>query len=87
MSQRLTFTSVALVALLGLAACGEKPQEIHQGSGVKQDASAYSGVGNSQYAQPGWKAGDKGSWEQQLKARAQYGQNDYTRLGAQQQPR
>jgi hypothetical protein len=86
MSQRLTFTSVALVALLGLAACGEKPQELNA-SGVKQDASSYSGVGNSQYVQPGWKAGDKGSWEQQLKARAQYGQNDYTRLGAQQQPR
>ena len=24
---------------------------------------------------------DKTSWEQQLKARAQYGQNDYTRMG------
>jgi hypothetical protein len=31
------------------------------------------------YAAPGWKAGDKTSWEQSLRARAQYGQNDYTR--------
>lgn len=80
--KRLSLTSLAIVALLGLAACGEKPQEL-KASGVKQDDSAYSGVGKSQYVQPGWKAGDKGSWEQQLKARAQYGQNDYTRVGAQ----
>jgi hypothetical protein len=50
--------------------------------GGKQDDAPYQGVGGSQYAQAGWKAGDKGSWEQQLKARAQYGQNDYTRMGA-----
>ena len=86
MKQGLTFTALAIGALLGLSACGEKPQEM-TGHGVKQDGAAYTGVGQSQYAQPGWKAGDKGSWEQQLKARAQYGQNDYTRVGAQQQPR
>ena len=28
----------------------------------------------------GWKAGDQKSWEQQLKARGQYGQNEYTRV-------
>jgi len=81
--RRLTLTSLAMAALLGLAACGEKPQEMNA-HGVKQDNTAYSGVGQSQYVQTGWKAGDKGSWEQQLKARAQYGQNDYTRIGAQQ---
>ena len=31
------------------------------------------------YSAAGWKAGDKTSWEQSLRARAQYGQNDYTR--------
>ena len=81
--KRLTLSSLAMVALLGLAACGEKPQEMNA-NGVKQDNAAYIGVGQSQYSQPGWKAGDKGSWEQQLKARAQYGQNDYVRIGAQQ---
>ena len=78
MIKRLTLTSAALVALLSLAACGDAPQEI-SGSGVKQDGAPYTGVGKSQYANTGWTAGDKGSWEQQLKARAQYGQNEYSR--------
>ncbi|AOS80420.1 MULTISPECIES: hypothetical protein [Hydrogenophaga] len=82
MMQRLTLTTLAMSALLGLTACGEKPQEMNA-NGVKQDDAAYSGVGQSQYVQSGWSAGDKGSWEQQLKTRAQYGQNDYTRIGAQ----
>lgn len=62
---------------LTLAACGEKPQGM---GGIKQDAAPHTGVGKSQYIQGGWTAGDKGSWEQQLKSRAQYGQNDYTRV-------
>lgn len=82
MMKRLTLTTLSMAALLGLAACGEKPQEMGA-NGVKQDGAAYQGVGKSQYAQSGWKAGDKNSWEQELKARAQYGQNDYTRIGAQ----
>ncbi|MGE0347799.1 hypothetical protein [Hydrogenophaga sp.] len=77
--QRL-FISTALVAgVLGLSACTEDPQVL-TGEGVKQDGASYQGVGSSQYAQTGWKPGDKGSWEQQLKTRAQYGQNDYTRM-------
>lgn len=64
------------VMALALSACGEQPQGM---GGVKQDAAPFSGVGKSQYVQGGWSAGDKVSWEQQLKARAQYGQNDYTR--------
>ncbi|QHE77462.1 hypothetical protein [Hydrogenophaga sp. PBL-H3] len=79
MIQRFTLSIVAVALALGLAACGDKPQEI-SGSGVKQDGTPYSGVGKSQYAQGGWSVGDKASWEQQLKARAQYGQNDYTRM-------
>ncbi|NIM43131.1 MAG: hypothetical protein GTN84_17970 [Hydrogenophaga sp.] len=82
MMKRLSLTSLAMAALLGLVACGEKPQEMNA-NGVKQDNAAYSGVGQSQYVQSGWSAGDKGSWEKQLKTRAQYGQNDYTRIGAQ----
>lgn len=78
MQRTLTLAAVA-VALSGLAACGDKPQEMGR-SGVKQDGAPYTGVGSSQYAQSGWKAGDRGSWEQQLKARAQYGQNDYSRM-------
>jgi predicted small lipoprotein YifL len=78
--RRLTFTTAVAAALLVLAACGEKPQETNA-AGVKNDSAPYQGVGSSQYANTGWKAGDKTSWEQQLKTRAQYGQNDYTRMG------
>jgi hypothetical protein len=67
---------IASALVLALGACGEQPQGM---GGIKQDAAPYTGVGKSQYVQGGWTAGDKGSWEQQLKARAQYGQNDYTR--------
>ena len=75
-----TMTLAAVAAtLLALSACGDKPQEL-SGSGVKQDGAPYQGVGGSQYAEGGWKAGDRNSWEQQLKTRAQYGQNDYTRM-------
>lgn len=80
MMRRLTLSAAIAASLLALAACGEKPQEVN-GAGVKQDNAPYQGVGASQYANTSWKAGDKGSWEQQLKARAQYGQNDYTRMG------
>lgn len=70
---------IATVALgLSLVACGDKTQVV-TGKGVKNDAAPHTGVGASQYMGEGWKAGDRGSWEQQLKVRAQYGQNDYTR--------
>ena len=82
MSQRFTLSIAAAALTLGLTACGDQPQEMNS-AGVKQDGAPYTGVGQSQYAQSGWKTGDKDSWEQQLKARAQYGQNDYQRIGAQ----
>lgn len=72
---RRTLTIMACTALL--AACGEKPQTL--GSGGKQDAAAFQGTGTP-FAVPGWKAGDKTSWEQQLKTRAQSGQNDYNKV-------
>ena len=68
-------TLVAVVALVALTACGEKPQT---GEGIRSDAPPYAGTG-SNFMQPGWKAGDKASWEAQLKARQQYSQNEYTR--------
>ncbi len=79
MIQRLTLSIAAAALTLGLAACGDQPQDMN-GAGVKQDSTPYSGVGKSQYAQGGWSVGDKTSWEQQLKSRTQYGQNDYTRM-------
>ncbi|WP_066266268.1 hypothetical protein [Hydrogenophaga palleronii] len=80
MMRRLTLSVAIAASLLALSACGEKPQEM-TAAGVKHDAAPYQGVGKSQYVSSGWTAGDKTSWEQRLKARAQYGQNDYTRMG------
>jgi hypothetical protein len=72
MKKTLTIVSAAFV----LAACGEVDQSL---GGAKQDAPSYSGTGKA-YVEPGWKAGDKTSWESKLKARGQYGQNEYTRV-------
>ena len=63
-------------ALLSLVACGEKPQTAN---GARRDTAAFQGTSNP-YNAPGWKAGDKTGWEQQLRARGQYGQNEYTRV-------
>jgi hypothetical protein len=64
-----------LLAAVSLSACGDKPQNL---TGVKGDSPPSAGVGASQYVVPGWKAGDKTAWEQQLRTRAQ-GQNDYAK--------
>ena len=71
----LLISSVAVTFCL--AACGDKPQSA---GGVKGDVAPYQGV-NNKYAEPGWKAGDKNSWEQALKVRTQNHQNEYTRTG------
>ncbi|MGE4243536.1 hypothetical protein [Ramlibacter sp.] len=69
------FLCIALAAM-ALSACGEKPQTA---TGIKSDTTAFSGTGMA-YQAPGWKAGDKASWEQQLKTRTQNGQNDYAKV-------
>ena len=69
----------AATAALALVACGDKQQTA---AGVKSDAPAFqsvTGPGNA-YNAPGWKAGDKTAWEQQLKTRTQAGQNEYNRV-------
>ena len=65
---------LTLIAAAGLVACSDKPQTF----GTQAQDTAPS-VGKA-YTVAGWKAGDKASWESQLKARAQYGQNDYSRV-------
>jgi hypothetical protein len=61
-------------ALLALAGCSESPQGL---GGAKSDVAPYQGTGMA-YVVPGWKAGDKTSWEQQLKTRTQ-AQDDYAK--------
>jgi hypothetical protein len=75
MKRSLTLMAI-LAAAAGLSACGEKPQTLQ--SGVKVDAQAFQGTGMP-YAVPGWKQGDKTSWEQQVKTRTQT-QNEYTKV-------
>lgn len=72
-----------VAALVVLTACGEKPQTA---TGVKSDAAPYAGTGVTVFTSSGWKAGDKTSWEQAIKARGQYGQNEYSRSANVAQP-
>ncbi len=71
---RIALLGTAMVGLMALVGCGEKPQGR---GGVKSDTAPYQGTGMA-YTVPGWKAGDKTSWEQQLKTRAQ-AQNDHAK--------
>jgi len=64
-----------MAAIAALTGCGEKPQTL---GGVKNDVPAYQGADNK-FVVPGWKPGDKTSWEQDLKTRAQNTQNEYSR--------
>ena len=67
---------MTLAGLWALAACGEKPQVLQS---IKSDLPAYQGA-SGPFVVPGWKVGDKTSWEQGLKARMQNSQNEYTKL-------
>jgi hypothetical protein len=70
-----TFFSV-LAVVSALVGCGESPQT---SAASKNDTTPYTGVGKA-FSDGSWEQRDKASWESHLKARAQYGQNDYTRM-------
>ena len=59
-----------------LSACGEKPQNQ---AGIRSDQPAQAGTGVAAFTDAGWTAGDKASWSNHLKARANYGMNDHLR--------
>jgi len=65
-------TVLASTALL--VACGEKAQPL----GFRGDEPASSGTASAGFKASDWKAGDKTSWEQALRVRAQ-NQNDYVK--------
>lgn len=75
MSTRAMALCVGAAALL-LAGCGEK-----MAGAVKQsDSAAYQGASEANaFVASGWKAGDRGSWEQELRQRTQT-QNEYVRI-------
>lgn len=66
-----------MALLAGLMACGEKPQD--QGTRVPAHPAYMGGAQGGAYVSPGWKAGDKASWEEKIRARTQAGQNEYLR--------
>ncbi len=75
MRRRTRITCLAALVVL-LAGCGDRAQTL--GAAVRHDAAAFNGTA-SPYMAPGWKPGDRSSWEQHLRARMQNGQNDYSK--------
>jgi hypothetical protein len=71
-------TSMCLLVVLLLAACGEKPQTA---TARKADDKPWDSAA-TKFDAAGFKPGDKAAWEQQLKSRNQ-GQNEYSRTSAQ----
>ncbi len=71
---RLAVLCAVTGAALGLNACGEKPQTAVT---KKSDTQAWE-ASDSAFVASGWKGGDRSSWEEQLRSRAQ-NQNDYAK--------
>jgi predicted small lipoprotein YifL len=76
MSRTPWMATALLLTAVSLAACGEKPQQLVPN---KKDGAAFGGATNGDLA-AGWQAGDKTSWEQQIRTRGQ-SQNEYQRTG------
>ena len=70
-------TLILVPLVICLCACTEEPQTIN--SGKRPDTAAFNGTGMA-FVAPGWKQGDKTSWDQQLRTRLQTGQNDYAKV-------
>ena len=73
---RSTLTLTLLASAFVLAACGEKAQDR---AGIRSDKPAQVGTGVAAFTDAGWTAGDKASWSNHLRTRAQYGMNDHQR--------
>jgi len=67
-------------AVVFLVACGEQPQTPTRLSAAKKDASPVVGTPAEAFKQGSWKSGDANAWNQQLRARANYGMSDYQRV-------
>jgi len=71
-------TPALLAAALSLGGCAEKAQTA---ATAKHDVPPWQSQATA-YTSAGWQAGDKSSWEQQLRKRSQI-QNEYSRAPAQ----
>ncbi len=67
---------VAAALAVVLVGCGEKVQTL-DADAKKVDTKAWE-ASNSPYVANGWKGGDKTTWDEQLRLRAQ-AQNEYVR--------
>jgi hypothetical protein len=70
-------TAVLALAAFGLTGCGEEPQQGTQAA-RKVDTQSWDGA-QAKFTANGWQAGDRASWERQLKERSQR-QNEYVRI-------
>jgi hypothetical protein len=77
--RRLQGAAAVLLGAAALAGCGERSQTLDR-SARKPDTQpwAVSEAATPAYIAPGWKAGDKTAWEEQLRQRNQ-AQNEYVR--------
>jgi len=67
------------VVVVSIAAMGAGCEKQQTASGRKSDAKPWQGAPDDPYVVSGWKAGDQGSWEVQIRERAQT-QNDYNKV-------
>jgi hypothetical protein len=83
-ARRLVVAVAALVAVAGLAGCGEKEQVIVYQQGKyqgKPDTRPWENEpGTGLYTTSKWAKGDKSGWETALRSRSQ-NQNEYVRVG------
>jgi hypothetical protein len=66
---------LSALAVVSLSGCGERVQTSASASERKADTPGWQGA-SGPYMAPGWKPGDRASWEAQLRNRAQ-AQNDF----------
>ncbi len=66
------------VSMMVLAGCGEFDQSTAASASYPNDTPPWKGAKNP-YMEKGWTAGDKASWENQLRTRSQ-AQNEYVKV-------
>jgi hypothetical protein len=69
---------VIAASLAVMAGCGEFDQSTAESRNYPNDTPPWQGTKNP-YAEKGWTAGDKASWESQLRTRSQ-AQNEYVKV-------
>jgi hypothetical protein len=70
-----------LFLVLSAAPCWPRAATSPSLSAMAARAMRRPGPARAAFTAPGWKVGDKTSWEGEMRARTQYGQNEYTRNG------